>query len=166
MNRNYSAAFFADLVNRLAQTIPGAAIGADVIGGFPGEVDSAFQNTMTLIETLPLAYLHVFPFSKRRGTPAAAFPGQVPPQVIRARCHALRELGEKKRESFSRSFLGKSLKVLVESRRDRESGLLKGFSANYIPVLLSGGEELMNQEVSVEVTEVRNGKVIGNVRSR
>jgi threonylcarbamoyladenosine tRNA methylthiotransferase MtaB len=161
MNRNYSTAFFADLVNRLAQTIPGAAIGADVIGGFPGEDDSAFLNTMTMIENLPLAYLHVFPFSKRKGTPAAAFPGQVPPQVIRARCHALRELGEKKRDSFSRSFLGQRLKVLVEGKRDRESGLLKGFSANYIPVLLPGGEELMDQEVEAEVTEVRHGKVFG-----
>ena len=166
MNRNYSAAFFADLVHRLAQIIPDAAIGADVIGGFPGEDDSAFQNTMTLIENLPLAYLHVFPFSRRRGTPAAVFPGQVQPQVIRARCQALRELGEKKRDSFSRSFLGKTLKVLVEGKKDRESGLLKGFSANYIPVLLPGGEDLMNQEVSVEVTEVRKGKVIGNVRIR
>ncbi len=162
MNRNYSTAFFADLVNRLAQTIPGAAIGADFIGGFPGEDDSAFLNTMTMIERLPLAYLHVFPFSKRKGTPAAAFPGQVPPQVIRARCHALRELGEKKRDSFSRSFLGQRLKVLVEGKRDRESGLLKGFSENYIPVLLPGGEELMNQEVEAEVTEVRDGKVFGN----
>ncbi len=161
MNRNYSAAFFADLVNLLGQTIPGAAIGADVIGGFPGEDDAAFQNTMSLIGTLPLAYLHVFPFSKRRGTPAAAFPDQVPPQVIRARCHALRELGEKKRDSFSRSFLGKSLKVLVEGKRDRGSGLLKGFSANYIPVLLPGGDELMNQEVEVKVTEVRDGKAFG-----
>lgn len=161
MNRNYSSAFFAELVNRLAQTIPGAAIGADVIGGFPGEDDSAFLNTMTMIENLPLAYLHVFPFSRRKGTPAAAFPGQVPPQVIRARCHALRELGEKKRDSFSRSFLGQRLKVLVEGKRDRESGLLKGFSENYIPVLLPGGEELMNQEVEAEVTEVRDGKVFG-----
>jgi threonylcarbamoyladenosine tRNA methylthiotransferase MtaB len=161
MNRNYSSAFFAELVNRLAQTISGTAIGADVIGGFPGEDDSAFLNTMTLIENLPLAYLHVFPFSKRKGTPAAAFPGQVPPQVIRARCHALRELGEKKRDSFSRSFLGQRLKVLVEGKRDRESGLLKGFSANYIPVLLPGGEELMNREVEAEVTEVRDGKVFG-----
>jgi len=161
MNRNYSAAFFADLVNRLAQTIPGAAIGADVIGGFPGEDDSAFQNTMSLIEALPLAYLHVFPFSRRRGTPAGVFPGQVPPGVIRGRCHALRELGEKKRHSFSRSFLGKTLKVLVEGKRDRESGMLKGFSAHYIPVLLPGGENLMNQEVEVEVTEVRDGKAYG-----
>ena len=161
MNRNYSSAFFAELVNRLAQTIPGAAIGADVIGGFPGEDDSAFLNTMTLIENLPLAYLHVFPFSKRKGTPAAAFPGQVPPQVIRARCHALRELGEKKRDSFSRSFLGQRLKVLVEGKRDRESGLLKGFSENYISILLTGGEELINREVEAEVTEVRDGKVFG-----
>jgi threonylcarbamoyladenosine tRNA methylthiotransferase MtaB len=161
MNRNYSAGFFADLVNRLARTNPGAAIGADVIGGFPGEDDSAFRNTMSLIETIPLAYLHVFPFSRRKGTPAAAFPGQVPPQVIRARCHALRELGEKKRHSFSRSFLGKTLKVLVEGKRDRESGMLKGFSANYVSVLLPGGEELVNQEVDVKVTEVRDGKVFG-----
>jgi len=161
MNRNYSSGFFAELVNRLAQTIPDAAIGADVIGGFPGENDSAFQNTMALIETLPLTYLHVFPFSKRKGTPAATFSGQVPPRVIRARCQALRELGEKKRDSFSRSFLGKNLKVLVEGKRDRESGLLKGFSANYIPVLLPGGEGLMNQEVEVEVTEVRDRKAYG-----
>jgi len=163
MNRNYSTAFFADLVNRLAQTIPGAAIGADVIGGFPGEDDSAFLNTMTLIENLPLAYLHVFPFSKRKGTPASAFPGQVPPQVILARCHALREMGQKKRDSFSRSFLGQKLKVLVESKRDRESGLLKGFSENYIPILLPGGETLMNQEVQAEVTEVRGAKVFGKI---
>jgi len=163
MNRNYSSAFFADLVNRLAQTIPGAAIGADVIGGFPGEDDSAFLNTMTLIENLPLAYLHVFPFSKRKGTPASAFPGQVPPQVILARCHALREMGQKKRDSFSRSFLGQRLKVLVESKRDRESGLLKGFSENYIPILLPGGETLMNQEVEAEVTEVRDAKVFGKI---
>jgi threonylcarbamoyladenosine tRNA methylthiotransferase MtaB len=149
------------LVSRLAQTIPGAAIGADVIGGFPGEDDSAFLNTMTLIENLPLAYLHVFPFSKRKGTRAAALPGQVPPQVIRARCHTLRELGEKKRNSFFRSFLGQRLKVLVEGKRDHESGLLKGFSGNYIPVLLPGGEEIINQEVEAEVTEVRDGKVFG-----
>jgi threonylcarbamoyladenosine tRNA methylthiotransferase MtaB len=161
MNRNYSVSFFADLVNRLARTIPGVSIGADVIGGFPGEDESAFQNTRDLIEKLPLAYLHVFPFSRRKGTPAAVFPAQVPPQVIRARCRALRELGEKKREAYYRSFLGQKVKVLVESKRDRESGLLKGFSRHYLPVLLPGEDEKINQEVEVEVTGVRNGKVFG-----
>jgi threonylcarbamoyladenosine tRNA methylthiotransferase MtaB len=161
MNRNYSAAFFADLVNGLASSIPGVAIGADVIGGFPGEDESSFQNTVNLIDRLPIAYLHVFPFSRRKGTPAATFPAQVPSSVIRARCKALRELGEKKREGFYRSFRGQRVQVLVESKRDRESGLLKGFSPNYIPVLLPGGEELMNREVDAEIVEVRNGKVFG-----
>jgi threonylcarbamoyladenosine tRNA methylthiotransferase MtaB len=161
MNRNYSASFFADLVRGLARSISGVAIGADVIGGFPGEDETSFQNTLSLIEQLPIAYLHVFPFSRRKGTPAAAFPAQVPPPVIRARCQALRELGEKKRENFYRSFVGRRVKVLAESKRDRESGLLKGFSPNYIPVLLPGGEELMNREVEAEITEVRDGKVFG-----
>jgi threonylcarbamoyladenosine tRNA methylthiotransferase MtaB len=161
MNRNYSAAFFSELVNSLARSIPRVAIGADVIGGFPGEDESAFQNTLNLVEQLPIAYLHVFPFSRRKGTPAATFPAQVPSPVIRARCQALREMGEKKRESFYRSCLGQRVKVLVESKRDRESGLLKGFSPNYIPVLLAGGEELINREVDAEITGVRDGKVFG-----
>ena len=161
MNRIYSADFFSGLVNDLVRKIPGAAIGADVIGGFPGEDESAFRNTLNLIERLPLAYLHVFPFSRRKGTPAAAFPAQVPPPVIRARCKALRELGEKKRERFYRSFLGRQVRVLVESKRDRVSGLLKGYSSNYIPVLLPGGEELINREVEAEIIEVRGGKVFG-----
>jgi tRNA A37 methylthiotransferase MiaB len=70
-------------------------------------------------------------------------------------------LGQKRRDSFSRSFLGQRLKVLVEGKRDRESGLLKGFSENYISILLTGGEELINREVEAEVTEVRDGKVFG-----
>jgi threonylcarbamoyladenosine tRNA methylthiotransferase MtaB len=165
MNRNYSHALFEDLVNRLIRSIRGLAIGLDVIGGFPGEDEQAFENTMNLIERFPLAYLHVFPFSRRNGTPAAGFPGQVPSQVIRGRCQALRELGQKKRNQFYQSFLGQRMKVLVESKRDRESGMLKGYSQNYLPLFLPGGDELMNQEVEVEVIEVQEGKVLGEVRS-
>lgn len=165
MNRNYSHAFFEDLVNRLIRSIRGLAIGLDVIGGFPGEDEQAFKNTMNLIERFPLAYLHVFPFSRRKGTTAAGFPGQIPSQVIRGRCQALRELGQKKRNQFHQSFLGQRMKVLVESKRDRESGMLKGYSQNYLPLFLPGGDELMNQEVDVEVIEVQEGKVLGEVRS-
>ena len=163
MNRSYSGAFFGDLVNRLVRSIRGLAIGVDVIGGFPGEDEQAFENTMSLIERLPIAYLHVFPFSRRKGTPAAAFPGQVPSQVIRSRCRALRELGQKKRNLFFHLFLGQRLKAIVESKRDRESGMLKGYSPNYLPLIFPGGDELMNQEVEVEVIEVRDGKVMGNL---
>jgi len=165
MNRNYSAAFFEDLVNHLSQAIPGLAIGVDVIGGFPGEKEEAFANTINLIQKLPIAYLHVFPFSKRKGTPAENFSAQVPPQLIKTRCQTLREIGEKKRHLFYNSFSGGKLMVLVESKKDRESGMLKGYSRNYIPVLLPAGEEFINQELEVKVTEVRGKRVFGKILS-
>ena len=163
MNRRYSRSFFEDLIQRLHRAIPDLAVGMDVIGGFPGEDDRAFENTCDLISRLPIAYLHVFPFSKREGTPAARFPNQVPGKTIKTRCLALRELGAKKRKDFYRDFLGKNLKVLIESKRERETGLLKGFSPNYIPVLAGGGDGLINQEVDIEVTEVRGEKVFGKI---
>jgi threonylcarbamoyladenosine tRNA methylthiotransferase MtaB len=163
MNRKYSCAFFEDLVNRLVQAVPHLAIGVDVISGFPGEDEKAFQNTVSLIEKLPIAYLHVFPFSRRKRTPAGSFPGQVPSQVTKARCQILRELGAKKRGIFCGAFLGQKIKVLVESKKDPESGMLRGFSPNYIPVLLRALDEHINQELEVEVTEARGEKVFGKI---
>ncbi len=165
MNRNYSGAFFETLVNHLVRAIPDLAIGSDVIAGFPGEDERAFGNTVNLIARLPIAYLHVFPFSARKGTPAATFSGQVSSQVIKARCQTLRELGEKKRRTFYGAFLGRKLKVLVESKRDRGSGLLKGYSRNYIPVLIRAGDEHIHQELEVGVVEVCGEKVFGKVLS-
>jgi threonylcarbamoyladenosine tRNA methylthiotransferase MtaB len=163
MNRNYTRKDFSDLIHRLVRAIPDLAVGADVIGGFPGEDEKAFENTVHLIAALPLAYLHVFPFSKREGTAAARCSDPVPSKTIKARCQALRELGEGKREAFYRSSLGKKLKVLIESKRDRETGFLKGFSRNYIPVLIDAGDELMRQEWDVKGMEIRAGKVLGEM---
>jgi threonylcarbamoyladenosine tRNA methylthiotransferase MtaB len=166
MNRNYSGALFEALVNRLVQAIPDLAIGIDVIAGFPGEDEKAFGNTVNLIARLPIAYLHVFPFSARKGTPAASFQGQMPSRVIKARCQTLRELGGKKRRIFYGAFLGRKLKVLVESKRDRGSGMLQGYSRNYIPVLIRAGDEQINQELEVEVSEVCGEKVLGKILLR
>ena len=165
MNRNYSSALFEALVNHLVQAIPDLAIGLDVIAGFPGEDEKAFENTANLIAKLPIAYLHVFPFSARKGTPAAGFSGQVPSGVIKVRGQALRELGEKKRRLFYGVFRGRNLKVLVESKKDRESGMLKGYSGNYIPVLVQAGDEHINREVEVRVTEVFGENVSGEILS-
>lgn len=163
MNRGYSRSFFADLIRRLARAIPDLAVGADVIAGFPGEDDRAFAETCDLVSRLPLAYLHVFPFSRRPGTPAALFREAVPEKIIRARSALLRELGGRKRRAFQQAFLGRRLKVLIESRRDRETGLLKGFARNYIPVLAEGPDSLMNREVEIEAAEARGDKVFGKV---
>ncbi len=163
MNRDYSASFFADLVTRLIGSIPDLAIGVDVIAGFPGEDDKAYENTLRLLEILPIAYLHAFPFSRRKGTAAASFSGAVPSAVIKARCQSLRELSARKRSLFYGAFKGKKVQVLIESRRDRESGFLRGYSRNYIPVLLPGGDEFINRELDVEITEVSGAKVFGKV---
>jgi threonylcarbamoyladenosine tRNA methylthiotransferase MtaB len=161
MNRDYSSRFFEDLVGRLMPAIPDLAIGIDVIGGFPGEGTLAFQNTVRLINSLPIAYLHVFPFSRRKGTPAATFPGQVPSQVIRERCQILRDLGRRKREAFYASHLGRTVKVLAEGQ-DRESGYLKGYSPNYIPILIAVKDDrLLNRKFDVQLVKVQDDTVLG-----
>jgi threonylcarbamoyladenosine tRNA methylthiotransferase MtaB len=161
MNRSYSASFYEDLVHRLVRAIPGLAIGADVIGGFPGEDEGAFQNTVRLIERLPIAYLHVFPFSKRPGTQAAVHPGQVPSSMIKERCRILRELSWKKRRAFYSCHLGQTVKVFIEGK-DREEGFLRGYSDNYIPVRIPRTDDhLLHQICDVQLTEVQGDRVLG-----
>ncbi len=149
MRRHYDAAFFRRLVLNLCDSIAGLAIGIDVIAGFPGETAADFIETLNLIEELPLAYLHAFPFSSRPGTPAAKMSGQIADNVKKNRVHLLREAGGEKRRSFAASFLGKPLKVLVERRIDKGTGLPAGFSENYIPVAIRGSGIKVNSILSV-----------------
>jgi len=157
MHRPYTAAFFKELATKIHEQIPDAAVGVDTLIGFPGENEAAFRNTYRLIEQLPVSYLHVFPFSPRKGTPAFTYPDKIPSKIITARCRDMRELGKVKRQEFYKKFIGKSLEVLVESRRDKSTGLLKSISSNYIPVLLTGKDDLKNRLVNVRIEEI-NGK--------
>jgi threonylcarbamoyladenosine tRNA methylthiotransferase MtaB len=162
MGRNYSVGMFKALIETILSTLPDAAIGMDVMVGFPGEGEMEFENTLQFIEGLPAAYLHVFPFSKRPGTPAAVMPGQIGEDVKKRRVDILRSLSTLKRESFARRFIGQQLPVLVESARDRSTGFLKGFSANYIPVLMPEAKaSSVNRVVTVLALEARDGKIIG-----
>jgi threonylcarbamoyladenosine tRNA methylthiotransferase MtaB len=172
MNRDYNGDFLSDLIQELHQRILKLSIGADVIIGFPGETEERFQRTYALIESLPLSYLHVFPFSKRKRTPASQFPDQVDEGKIKKRAEGMRELGKQKRQIFYRQFLHQELSVLVENRREKETGRWKGLSRNYIPVLLtdeSGSEghpDWINQERTVRVTEWTEMGVVGRVVER
>ncbi len=138
MGRPYTRERFAHVIQQIRDALPDAAIGTDVLVGFPGEDDAAFEQTFELIRQLPVTYLHVFPFSPRKGTPAASFKGKVPERIVKARCRRLRNLGEKKKAAFYESLVGRTVQVLVETEKDRRTGLPKGLSANYVPVLLSG----------------------------
>jgi len=162
MGRRYTAAFFRERVGRIVAAIPDIFIGCDVIAGFPGETDEEFGNTVRLIEELPVASLHVFPYSRREGTAAARMAGQVDGKVIRARSEMLRELGERKGLAFRRRFVGRELAVLMQSRgRDGEA---VGLSRNYLPVRLSGYGGDLNTELTVTVTEVTPDGVRGERR--
>ncbi len=166
MGRNYTSDFFAELVRRIKSKITEASIGVDVIVGFPGEGEENFQNTYKLLEIIPITYLHIFPFSRRPGTPAAQFSGQVNGLVIKDRSQRLQELGRQKRRQFYQDFINKSCLVLVEHRRDRRSGLLQGYSRNYLPVLIRGGNELVSREVEVQISQVRGEKLYASLEMR
>ena len=103
MRRRYDVAHFSDRVERILELMPAAAIGTDLIVGFPGETSQDFDDYFRFIEALPLAYFHVFPYSVRAGTTAAKLPGKVASAEIKRRAGILRALGEDKRRRFRRT---------------------------------------------------------------
>jgi len=169
MNRGYNHSFLSDLIQELHLRIPKLSIGADVIVGFPGETEEKFQHTYGLVESLPFSYLHVFPFSRRKGTPASQFPKGVDEEAIKKRAESMRELGKQKRQAFYRQFLNQELSVLVEDRKEKETGRWKGLSRNYIPVLITDKNGIkehrdwVNHEWTVSVTDLTEKGVIGKV---
>jgi threonylcarbamoyladenosine tRNA methylthiotransferase MtaB len=171
MRRNYNSSFYRELIAKLKNEVPDIGIGADVIVGFPAEDEEKFKNTYRLIEELPLSYLHVFTYSQREGTDAFGYEGQIPESEKKRRSSAIKSLGEKKSNNFRNNFIGKFRSVLIENTKDRETGLLKGYTDNYIPVMLkacseqgeSGEDELMNQLVDVRITDVLDDVVMGEL---
>jgi len=159
MNRGYTTAQFRGVVDSLVQAMPEICIGTDVIAGFPGETGEEFAETYRFIEGLPLAYLHVFPFSPRPGTPAATMTPQLHSRVIKERAEALRMLSETKKNAYAAGFVGRELRVLVQ----RDAQGRKGLSRNYLPVLIEGGEGLYNSEVTVLITAAYGGELVGRV---
>jgi threonylcarbamoyladenosine tRNA methylthiotransferase MtaB len=115
MHRKYRPWHYREKIEKIRAAMPSAAIGADVMAGFPGETHAEFEATRRLIEDLPFTYLHVFTYSARPGTPAANMHDQVPVHVARERNRILRELGAEKKQAFMRSFIGKTLEAITLS---------------------------------------------------
>ncbi len=164
MGRPYDQARFRELVLRIHQRLPDAGIGLDVITGFPGETEAEFANTYALIADLPVSYLHVFPFSKRPGTPAAVMPGQVPASISKARAARLRALGEAKQQAFAGKFVGRSLEVVVETAVSGDR--LKGITRNYLEVRFAGDPELCGSTAMVEATGLDGGRLLGRLDAK
>jgi threonylcarbamoyladenosine tRNA methylthiotransferase MtaB len=160
MNRHYTAREFRSLIEAIHARVPLAAIGADILAGFPGEDESAYLSTYDLVQDLPLSYFHVFPFSPREGTPAWSFADRVPDHEIKKRTAKLRVLGERKRVAFYESCMGKEFEVLSEGWH--EKGLsVKGLSDNYLPVVFPSSDPSQNVMSPVRIERVGRKKVHG-----
>lgn len=143
MKRRYLTKLYTDRINKIREVIPHAAIGVDVIVGFPGETEEKFMETYHYLQSLPISYLHVFTYSERQNTEAAEMKGVVPIKERKRRNKMLRILSEKKKMAFYQSNVGKSYPVLWE-HSDRE-GMMYGFTENYIRVKKPYNERLINK---------------------
>jgi threonylcarbamoyladenosine tRNA methylthiotransferase MtaB len=151
MGRHYTAAQYATVVEQARAAVPGLAVTTDLIVGFPGETEAEFHQSRTFAERMAFARLHVFPFSPRPGTPAAQFPGHVPPPQKRRRAQCLQATGEKASRSFHQRFAGRVLLVLWEGNRGGPE-IMSGVTDNYLRVYTTCEGELTNTITPVRLT--------------
>jgi threonylcarbamoyladenosine tRNA methylthiotransferase MtaB len=164
MKRPYSASFFEETILKIREKLPLAGIGVDTIIGFPSETDEQFENTYTLLEKLPVSYLHVFPFSARKGTSAYHFQKKVPSEIIKERCARMRNLDLRKRSEFILANRGKILQGLVQKTDHTQPGFLKAVTSNYLTILLKKDESLRGKLVGLKFDQWdSDADLVGNV---
>ena len=163
MHRKYRPWHYADRIERIRRAMPDAAIGADVMVGFPGETDDDFEQTRALIERLPFTYLHVFTYSSRPGTPSAEMSDQIPVHVARERNRVLRELAAQKKRAFMQSFVGRELEAITLTHYDGE--FTEALTDNYLKLRLSG-EHQANQSVKGIVQAAHSDALLGSLASQ
>lgn len=157
MHRKYRPWHYAEKIRKIHEAMPDAAIGADVMTGFPGETDELFEESRSFIEHLPFTYLHVFTYSSRPGTPSAAMPDQVPVHVARERNRVLRELAAEKNLAFRKKFVGQRLEVITLQTGDENS--TEALSDNYLKISLAG-HYAANTWMKVEIETVGNENLL------
>lgn len=150
MRRPYTAAAYAELVERIRRAVPGVAITTDVIAGFPGETDAEFEQSLAFVDEIGFSKVHAFPYSVREGTEAAELPDPVPYEVKRERMGRLLELSGDLERRFGRSQVGETLEVLWEERAG--DGVWRGTSDNYVRIETRSPADLTNTLSRVHVT--------------
>lgn len=160
MHRKYRPWHYREKVEKIRAAMPTAAIGADVMVAFPGETGGDFQQTLRMVEELPFTYLHVFTYSARPGTPAAAMKGQISPGVAGERNRLLRELAQRKKHAFMQSFTGKPIAAITLNVFD--GGHTQCLTDNYLKLWLRGKHEA-NRWVTARAEEVIAGALVGTL---
>jgi threonylcarbamoyladenosine tRNA methylthiotransferase MtaB len=162
MHRKYRPWHYREKIEKIHAAMPTAAIGADVMVGFPGETDAEFQATRRMIEDLPFTYLHVFTYSLRPGTPAASMSNQVPTHRARERNRILRELAAEKKLAFMRGFVGNEIEVITLNAvgYDAAGEFTEALTDNYLKLRLRGRHEA-NRWLRARVEDVVDGALLG-----
>ncbi|HBB90944.1 MAG: tRNA (N(6)-L-threonylcarbamoyladenosine(37)-C(2))-methylthiotransferase MtaB [Bacteroidetes bacterium GWF2_49_14] len=156
MRRRYLRKTFAERVEKIKELMPDAAVGADVIVGFPGETQEDFEDACRFIQSLPLSYLHVFTYSERAGTVAATMGGKIPERIRDERSHILHEIGNELKMNFYRSLAGQERIVIFEQKR--KDGTVTGYTDNYAEVVIPWQEDVVHQ-----IKRVRLGGLSGDL---
>lgn len=155
MRRKYTMEFFGERLDRLKEALPGLAVTSDVIVGFPGETEQEFLETYHFIKDHKFSELHVFPYSKRTGTPAARMEDQVDEDEKNDRVHRLITLSDQLAKEYASQFEGEVLEIIPEAHynESHESGLFEGYSDNYLRVVLPANEEMIGKLVKVKLVK-------------
>lgn len=155
MRRKYTMDFFAERLERLNDALPDLAITSDVIVGFPGETEEEFMETYNFIAKHKFAELHVFPFSKRTGTPAARMEDQIDEEVKNERVHRLLTLNDQLAKEYASRFEGEVLEIIPEEqyKESNEENLFVGYTDNYLRVVFEGNESMIGKLVKVKITK-------------
>jgi len=161
MKRRWGARRFLDRCRLLAESLDRPALTTDVIVGFPGETEEDFEATCRASREAGFSKIHIFPFSARRGTPAAEMGQQVPKAIRAERGRRLAEIEAELREEYFRSLIGRDLTVLVEGASENRAGHVVGTACRYAPVELPGDDRLIGRLISIRADAVENGIILG-----
>lgn len=160
MNRKYDKKYYLDKINKIREIRPDMAFTTDVIVGFPLESDRDFNETIAFVKEVSFAGGHVFPYSRRNGTPAAKMTGQITKEEKHKRCKKLISVFDSLEESYYKKHIECTLTIIAETYED---GFLTGHSDNYLKVRFNGSEDLLGKEIKVKINKYENKMLFGSM---
>jgi threonylcarbamoyladenosine tRNA methylthiotransferase MtaB len=166
MRRRYTAKFYRSIVKRCLAADPDYCVAADVMVGFPGETDEEHRQSLEFVRDVGLSHLHVFAFSPREGTEAAALPDQVPSHVRARRSAEMRQLHDQRKAEFYARTLSRTFEAIVLEDRDEQTGRLRSLTGHYVEILVDGLPQDTGKIVPVRVDQVDGPRALGTIVSR